>query len=123
MKIKLKKQEHNFFKRMIFNCLFALITILVVIFFYKKILIASLLLALTSFVWLYILNSNTSLKVFLFGAIFGSFSEMVCIYFGVWSYTNPNFFTIPLWLFLAWGNAAVFLYEVGREISLLNEDE
>ena len=41
------------------------------------------------------------------GVIAGSLIEIICIYFGVWHYANPTFFSIPLWLPVAWGLAAL----------------
>jgi hypothetical protein len=35
-------------------------------------------------------------------AVGGTTAEVVCIYFGVWTYSNPTYI-IPIWLPLVWG--------------------
>lgn len=90
-----------------------------VILFYNNILLTSILLAITSIISLVKWNSRITFVVFIFGALWGAFSEMLAIYYGVWNYAVTNFFNIPFWLFIIWGNAAAFLYQTGKEFGRL----
>lgn len=40
--------------------------------------------------------------------ISGPISEAIAIYFGVWTYADPFFFGVPLWLLFVWGNAGIY---------------
>ena len=51
---------------------------------------------------------------FVIGAILGPMAEVVCIYFRVWSYSNPTFLGIPLWLPFAWGIAALMITRIAE---------
>lgn len=118
----IKKEEKLVRKELyniLFNCLFAFVSLLIPILFKKYILSATLLLLSVSIIALIKWKSKITLLVFVFGALWGPLSEMIAIYFNVWSYSNPNFFNIPFWLFLVWGNAAAFLYQTGLEIHKL----
>lgn len=41
--------------------------------------------------------------------ISGPLAESVAIHFGAWSYAQPVFIGIPLWLPFAWGNAGLYV--------------
>lgn len=116
---KLKKE----WKNILFNTLFAALTLIIVIIVYKKVLLTSILLAIISVVGLIKWKSKITLIVFILGAIWGPFSEAIARYFGVWNYSISSVFNIPIWLLLVWGNAAAFLYETGKEIHRLGVRE
>ena len=46
---------------------------------------------------------------YVLAAVSGPLVEIVCIYFGIWSYTLPQFLGIPIWLPLVWGLFGLFL--------------
>ncbi|UCD03010.1 MAG: DUF2878 family protein [Candidatus Aenigmatarchaeota archaeon] len=50
-------------------------------------------------------------------AILGPIGEIICVYFGVWSYANPTFLGIPIWLPLAWGLAVLAIKRIAVIIS------
>ncbi|MBI2075654.1 MAG: hypothetical protein HYT72_00210 [Candidatus Aenigmarchaeota archaeon] len=49
-------------------------------------------------------SDNTLFVLAFFG---GSLAEINAIQLGIWSYANPSFLGIPLWLPLVWGETAV----------------
>jgi len=53
---------------------------------------------------------------FITGGIIGPVVEIICIHFGIWSYTNPSGLGIPLWLPLAWGLATVMITRIAGTI-------
>ena len=60
--------------------------------------------------------SIQELKFFIYFGLAGGVAEIVAVYFNVWHYQNPNFFGVPIWLFVLWGIAGIYL---GREYEKL----
>ncbi|HLD38974.1 MAG TPA: hypothetical protein VJB05_01520 [archaeon] len=58
---------------------------------------------------IYFWHKKRDIILFVSGAIFGPLAETVAVYFGVWSYANPTFLGIPIWLPLVWGMAIVMI--------------
>ncbi len=110
--VKKKKGNRNFW----FNSLFAIATFLIVIFFYRNITITTIVLLIIAIIGLIRWKSTKTLYVFILGGIFGTFAEIIAIKFGVWNYTITNFFNIPFWLFIVWGNSSAFIYQSAKEI-------
>ena len=50
-------------------------------------------------------HKKNDIVFFVVGAVVGSLSEIFCISYGAWLYTNPSYFGIPIWLPLGWGFA------------------
>ena len=46
-------------------------------------------------------HENTDICFVIIAGIIGPIGEIICIYFGVWSYSNPDILGIPMWLILA----------------------
>ena len=46
------------------------------------------------------------------GAILGAIAEIIATSVGIWQYTIPTFFNIPLWLPFAWGFATVLIIRI-----------
>lgn len=46
------------------------------------------------------------------GAILGPIAEIIATSVGIWQYTIPTFFNIPLWLPFAWGFATVLIIRI-----------
>ena len=116
--IKIKSLEKEW-KNIIFNLCFALLTLLIPVFLYKKILSTTITLMIIAVIGLIKYHSKISLAVFLFGALFGAIAEIIAIKYGLWNYTLSNFMNIPSWLFIFWGNVAVFIYQTAIELERL----
>jgi uncharacterized membrane protein YoaT (DUF817 family) len=54
---------------------------------------------------------------FLAVAVFGTCAEVFFVHFGVWRYSNPTFFGIPLWFPVAFGTSALIGVRLIRTIS------
>jgi hypothetical protein len=87
--------------------------------FWGNELLALVLLALVTLCAMTVKIHRRHLITFVYGAILGPLSELVCIYFGAWSYTNVSMLPIPLWLPIAWGLAGVHISEVNELIEKL----
>lgn len=106
------KIKENRLKNIFLDVGFLILTILIIILFYKKILFTTILLFILSILMLLKYKSKIAIKIFITGSILGALVEMICIYYGVWSYTFPNFVNIPLWLIPWWGAASLFIYRM-----------
>ena len=63
-------------------------------------------------------RSGREIKIYLLISFLGAFAEILSIYAGAWTYTNPDFLQIPLWLPPLWGIAAIYIV---RKYSRLKE--
>lgn len=54
--------------------------------------------------------------LFVVALIIGTLGERICVFLGIWKYSYVNFWDLPLWLPLAWGNAAVCIYTISLDI-------
>lgn len=62
---------------------------------------------------LLIKRSKRELKTFIFCGFLGGAAEVLAIFFGTWTYANPNLFNIiPAWLFILWGIASIFVIRI-----------
>ena len=64
--------------------------------------------AYTTFL-LKIWHETEDLRCLIFVVIVGTASEIVSVSFGAWTYNNPSFLGIPIWLPLTWGIAVLCL--------------
>lgn len=107
------------YKNIIFNILFALACLISVSFFWKNTTLVIIILATISGIGLSKWKNRETVILFILSGIFGTIAEAIIVYFGVWTYTSPNFMGLPYWLPLLWGDAAVFIYQQGLEIKNL----
>jgi uncharacterized membrane protein YoaT (DUF817 family) len=61
-------------------------------------------------------RERSELLLFITGAVIGPTVEIICIHYGAWSYSNPSFWGIPLWLPIVWGYVAVYLKRVHESL-------
>ena len=66
-------------------------------------------LLLVSAVMLYRQHSRRDLAFYSAAFVLGPLGEAIIVYFGNWSYSEPVFDLIPIWLPLIWGIAALLV--------------
>jgi uncharacterized Tic20 family protein len=115
----LEKKIRKEWKNLFFNIIFAFVGVFSAALLHNNVWITFGILLIVSLAALIKWNSRTTIFIFIFGAFWGPISEMICIAFGAWQYSNANFYSIPIWLFLVWGDAAAFLYQTALEIKKL----
>ena len=49
---------------------------------------------------------------YIFGATLGTLAEIIGTHFNVWTYSNPTFLNIPLWLPFAWGLVVLMMVRI-----------
>lgn len=110
-------------KNIIFNTYFAFLSLFIVIFSYRNLLLTTLLLSILTLIALLKWKSKMAWAIFVFGFIMGPVAEMIAITFGVWQYSVTNWINVPWWLFILWGDAVVFFYETMKELKKLGVKE
>jgi len=105
-----------------FNISFALLTLIVMVVFTRKEVVGVIMLSVLAVVGLVKWRSKVTLFLFIFIAAFAMIIEGIGVYFNVWGYSPPTLFIIPLWMFVAWGNAAVFIHQMAIEIKKMRRD-
>ncbi|MBA4418236.1 MAG: hypothetical protein C0392_10055 [Syntrophus sp. (in: bacteria)] len=60
--------------------------------------------------------NNEDHVVFISGAVMGTIAEIIATKVGIWSYTMPTFFNIPLWLPCAWGVISVLIIRIAQAL-------
>ena len=108
---KVSKERNN----ILFNISFVLLTLVAVVLFYKNIMLTTFIVGIIAIIGLIKWRSVLTLVLFILGGLGGTMSEIFAIYYGAWNYSFANFFDIPIWLFIVWGNTVAFLYQTGKE--------
>ncbi len=103
-------------KEGVFNALFVLANIIVVVLLYKNILLTNVLVIILAVIALWHWKSKRTLFVFIIVGILGPLIEMICIKSGVWQYSFTNLYNIPIWLFVIWGSTAATIYQIAKNI-------
>ncbi|HUB92734.1 MAG TPA: hypothetical protein VL945_02135 [Candidatus Saccharimonadales bacterium] len=117
---KIRKETKN----IVFNTTFGVLNLVFVAVFYKNILLTGvILIILTCALILYYRRYHLLITVFIFCMIFGALAEIFAVNNGVWAYTSSDFFHIPIWLFILWGNAGLFIYRSAIEFERLGLHE
>ena len=105
---RLKKEIKN----LLFNMIFGAFNLVAVSLFYKDIPLTVVILSLLTISFFVYYKSPVFVPIFVFCMIFGTLAEIFSVYNGAWSYALPNFFNVPLWLFILWGNSGLFIYKM-----------
>jgi uncharacterized membrane protein YoaT (DUF817 family) len=112
---KLNKERKN----ILFNLLILILDILIMVFFYQKVFLATILLIILSILALIKWKSWVTFSIFVVASIVGPICEIVLISQGTWGYPVQTILNIPLWLFILWGIAGAGLYQVAVELKRL----
>lgn len=113
MKDKKLELRHLVLELGLFVLTFSLIS-----YFYHSNLLLTLILLFTGGIGIFFWHTKKDITLFVVSAILGPLAEIVCIKFGVWTYSKPVFLGIPPWLPIAWGEAVVFFYKLSNFVYL-----
>lgn len=91
--------------------IFWFVIFLVVLCWTNNILVTAILIA-AYWIRYYFWPDKEDLVLYVGGAILGPIAEIIATKVGIWHYTLPTFFNIPLWLPFAWGFAAVLILRI-----------
>ena len=91
--------------------IFWFVIFLVVLCWTNNILVTAILLA-AYWIRYYFWPNKEDHVLYVGGAILGPVAEIIATKVGIWHYTFPTFFNIPLWLPFAWGFAAVLIIRI-----------
>ena len=90
--------------------------VLVSLFWQNNILLTALLLIIAT-VLLLTLKTKEHLIIFILAGFSGAGAEAIAIYFGAWTYSNPNIYVLPTWLILLWGIASLTILKLFNSLS------
>jgi len=94
-------------KSLIFEIIVFVVGLAIICLFYENNILTFVLLLL-GFIGVITLHPKKhDLLFFFFAFVIGPIGEIVAIHFGVWTYANPSFLGIPIWLPLVWGLAFI----------------
>jgi len=82
--------------------------------FYMNNFLLIILLLITWLIGIKLWYEDYDIYFLLTGAVIGTVGEIVCIHFGVWTYTNPTFLGVPVWLPLAWGLTTILIKRIAQ---------
>ena len=105
--------------KLILELLIYVMGVAFVAFFYRNNAFVTTMLTLAWFIAMGVWHKKEDVLVFVVAAVIGPLGEIVAVYFGAWTYANPTFWGIPIWLPLLWGLAGVFIKRVGLHLSKL----
>lgn len=89
-------------------------TLLITGFFWTNTLYTVLLLGLTSVCMLIVERSKHALVIYFVAFFLGPLSEAWMISRDAWTYADPHFLGIPLWLPFLWGNASLMFNRINQ---------
>ena len=112
---RIRKEARN----MAFNGIFAFLTLLFVVIFYREIALTTFLLVVLAIAFFAYYRSPILVPIFALACFLGVIAEIFAVSGGVWSYGLSDFFGVPFWLFIVWGDAALFIYRTGVEFERL----
>ena len=84
------------------------VVMLIGLFWENNFLLTLLVAAYTAFL-LILWHETEDLRCLIFVVVVGTASEIISVSFGAWTYNNPTFLGIPIWLPLTWGIAVLCL--------------
>jgi len=89
------------------NYIIAIFSLLSVFLLWKYNWILFIILIALASILLYSRKSKKEVLMFILFAIGGAVAEIIAMLSGAWVYTNPNLFSIPIWLPVLWGIAGI----------------
>ena len=84
------------------------VVLLIALFWENNVVLTLFVAAYTAFL-LKLWHETEDLRCLVFVVVVGTVSEIVSVHFGAWTYNNPTFLGIPIWLPLTWGIAVLCL--------------
>tara|TARA_Y100000034_G_C6870965_1_gene397651 strand:- start:808 stop:1158 length:351 start_codon:yes stop_codon:yes gene_type:complete len=90
-------------KELILDFVLFVVAIALIVKFYRNNFLLTILLIIGWIVAMKIWHDKDDIYFFVMAGILGPIGEIIAIHFGVWSYANPSFLGIPVWLPLVWG--------------------
>lgn len=105
---------NRFKKELLFEFIIFSLGISFIVFFWKNNILTAMLLLILYITANRFLHKKHDIVFYISGGILGPTAEIVCIRYGAWSYANPTYFGIPIWLPLAWGFASVMLVRISE---------
>ena len=92
---------------------FAILIISIIIFWQSNLILLAVVI-LQCLIALWIWHERFDITFFLVISVFGSIAEGVFVRSGIWQYSNPSFYGVPIWFPIAFGTTAL----IGQRLAL-----
>jgi hypothetical protein len=93
-------------------CVSIVVMVMLMALFWNNNLLLTIIATIYATFLLLIWHEAEDLMCFFFVLVIGTASEIIAVNFNVYTYNNPTFLGIPIWLPLAWGTAALCLRRI-----------
>lgn len=110
----MREQIHP--KALLYETILFFFAILALLFLYQYDILLTFILLVAWGIALIFWHTKRDFVYFATAAVAGPIVEIICVKFGVWTYGNPTFLGIPLWLPVVWGEAVMFFTRVADYI-------
>jgi len=114
----MKKQIHNY----LLACILAVFTLLSPLYLSDNYLLCILSLVLIAIIMLGINYNKRDIIFYLAIFISGPLAESIGIQNGLWTYSDPLIFGIPIWLPFVWGNAGLYMLRLLEMIRAIKSE-
>jgi hypothetical protein len=78
-------------------------------FLWKHNLLLSLVYIVIFFLGVIFWKSKKDILLFIIACIFFQIGEIIIVYYGAWTFNNPDYLGIPFWITLSWGFSSVII--------------
>ncbi len=116
---KMRKKLKVFCKNITFEIFALFALVLTMALFWKHNIALTALYLLTFVVLIFVLHNKEDLTLFLIAAIFFQIGEIIMVYSGAWTYNNPSYLGIPIWITLSWGYSVIIIKKLAETIHKL----
>jgi len=110
----MKKTGKIIEKELIYEIILFAGSVFLITSFYKNNIVTTISLVILWVAALFLWHKKNDIMFFIAAAIAGIGCEIVCVNLGVWKYSNPTLFNLPLWLPFAWGFAGVLIRRIAE---------
>jgi hypothetical protein len=107
------------FPELVIQVLALFVLVFLMAFFWQNNLLLTSIFIVIAIVVLSILRNKSDILLFLIATIFFQIGEIILSQFGAWTYNNPSFLGIPIWISLSWGFASLIIKKMSESLNKL----
>ncbi|MDX9970719.1 MAG: hypothetical protein RBS56_02320 [Candidatus Gracilibacteria bacterium] len=119
MKKSIPENFKKTFKELILEVIALFALVFLMAFFWQNNTLLTSIFVIIAVVVLTFLKNKSDILLFLIATIFFQIGEIILSRFGAWTYNNPSFLGIPIWISLSWGFSALIIKRLSESIKKL----
>jgi phosphoglycerol transferase MdoB-like AlkP superfamily enzyme len=105
----MKKEIKTIIIEYFFEVLALFLLVFSMAFLWQNNLILTSLYILIFLIAIFLWKSKEDILLFIIACIFFQIGEIIIVHYGAWTFNNPTYLGIPIWITLSWGFASVIL--------------